>query len=112
MTVVSHGSSTHLIIDVTGYYVPQIASLIQPDLTIYAGTTRVVSVVRNSTGQYQVTMDTDVSYRVPTATTYSGANGDANALAFNGTSIKVYLWTLNGSVVEPTDFPFHLRVSC
>lgn len=51
----------HLVINVNGYYAPQMAAFVQGDGTLTYTTGRVLSTVHNSTGNYQVNFDRDVS---------------------------------------------------
>lgn len=103
--------STHFVIDVVGYYAPQIAGMVAPDGSIYAGGARLVSAVHNSTGSYTVTTDTDVSYCTPTVTAYSGYVY-ASAYGFNTTKVQVFLWYLSGGTATAYDGYFYLDVTC
>jgi len=60
LSVRNVGSSTDLLIDVTGFYVPQLYAYIAPDGTVIDHSGRVQSVVRNSVGTYSVTWDRNV----------------------------------------------------
>jgi hypothetical protein len=64
------GGSTHLIVDVLGYYEPAIVGTVTPAGTIYGGSNRVLTSFRNSVGKYTVQIDRNASYCIATVTTY------------------------------------------
>ena len=61
LSIKSVGSSANVIIDVTGYYAPQMAGFVQADGTLTYTSGRVLSSSHPSTGNYDVTFDRDVS---------------------------------------------------
>lgn len=55
------GAATHVIIDVTGYFAPQMAGFVESDGTLTYTSGRVLASSHPSTGNYEVTFDRDVS---------------------------------------------------
>ena len=67
----SSGANTHLIIDVTGYYAPQIEGLLHIDGGLYSGSPALVSANRTATGTYSLVVDRDVTYCAINAQAYT-----------------------------------------
>lgn len=65
------GGPTHVVIDVNGYYAPQLAGFVQSDGTLAYSTPQVVSASHDSTGNYTVTFARDVSKCSFTVTPYA-----------------------------------------
>ncbi|CAN5732125.1 hypothetical protein BH10ACT1_BH10ACT1_00230 [soil metagenome] len=104
--------SANLVGDVQGYYAEQIEGMIDPSGSVYNGTSAIVSAVRNSTGNYTVTVDRDVTYCTPTVTAYSGYVY-GSAYTFNGNKVSVLIWYLNNSGTATTyDGYFYINVDC
>ena len=61
VTAKNFSSSTHLVVDVLGYYVPQMSAYINEDGSLWIGSSRVVSSARIDVGLYEVTFDTDIT---------------------------------------------------
>ncbi|SDO47479.1 hypothetical protein SAMN04515671_1054 [Nakamurella panacisegetis] len=115
LTITNHLGKTQLIVDVTGYYIPQIEGLVTETSTPYNSTSRILSSVRNSTGSFTVTVDSDVTYCTPIVTPYFGTGIYGSAYAFNTNKVQVYLWTLsNTGQPVPSDGTgyFYLTVVC
>jgi len=111
ITLATVGGATNVYGDVTGYYAQQIAGMVAPDGSIYAGGTALVSAVKNSTGNYTVTVDRDVTYCSPFVTGYSGYVY-ASAYGFDFNKIQVYIWYLSGSTQTAYDTYFYISVHC
>jgi len=111
LTIKANGGDTHVIIDVTGYYVPQIEGMVSPGAAIYSGSSRLVSAVRNGVGNFTVTVDSDVTYCTPTVTAYSGYVY-ASAYDFNNNKVQVFLWYLSAGTQTAYDGYFYLKVDC
>ncbi|RIJ78078.1 hypothetical protein D1871_04100 [Nakamurella silvestris] len=111
MSVANFNYKTDIAVDVAGYFVPPIAGMVAPNATLYNNSGRLVSAVRNSTGNFTVTVDTDVTYCTPTVTGYSGYVY-ASAYAFNTNKVQVYVWYLSGSTQTAYDGYFYLNVVC
>lgn len=110
LSIRAHGSSVQVIIDVTGYYTPQIEAVIGPDGSIYAKTPAIVSSTRRSTGYYTVTAAMDVSNCAVSVGIRGGFYyGDAFG---SGTSIYVSTWAVNGGSSVPTDLYYSVDVTC
>ena len=114
LSIRNHGSPVQVIIDVTGYYLPQIQGLLASNSGVFDGTTRILSNTKVSSGTYRVTIDRDVTYCAPSVTTYYGVGVYASATTYNGNVVTVYLWTLsgNGTPVPFDTSYFYLTVSC
>lgn len=106
-------ADAHLIIDVTGYYMPQIEALVNPAGSIYSGSPRVLNVVKQSSGYYRVEIDSNVNYCTPLVHTYY-QNEYASAETISSQYVYVHLWYLNGSthLETPVDDYFYLSVMC
>ncbi|CAN5608047.1 hypothetical protein BH10ACT8_BH10ACT8_19850 [soil metagenome] len=113
LTIKNFGGPAHVILDVAGYYVLQIAGMVDPNGGIFAGSSRLVSATHTGLGTYTVTVDSDVSYCTPTVTAYSGYVF-ASAYNFNGTAVQVTLWYLDSTTHLPTGYDgyFYLTVNC
>lgn len=61
LTLRNHGSTTHVVIDVNGYYIPQMQAYISPAGAIANQSGRLVSATLVSTGVYKLIWDRDVS---------------------------------------------------
>ncbi len=116
LNVRNHGtSSAQVIIDVTGYYAPQIQGFVETATgKLYSGSTRLLSVTRAQLGVFEVKVDSDVAFCTPAVTTYIGPGSYANAYAFNGNTITVSTWHLSatGTPVAFDAAYFYLTVTC
>ena len=112
LRIKNYRGPTNLFVDVTGYYDVQISGAISSGGTIGAGAVGIVSVVHNSNGVYQVTVDRDISNCSPFVTTdYVYAYATTGNL--NGTVVSVGTWTLSsGAAVSPTNTDFFLTIVC
>jgi hypothetical protein len=103
-TVLSVGGTTHLVIQLTGYYVPAMWAEISSSGDVAKGS-RVVSTTHIGTGSYQVDFDRDVSGCAYNATSYfygvtmevEPRSGDAHAVFvgasdYNGTGVDTYFY--------------------
>jgi hypothetical protein len=106
------GHTAHVLIDVTGYFAPQMEGSVSPSGTLYAGTARMVSAAHGGTGVFTVHWDTDVTYCTPTVTPYGGAGYYAEAYNFSGTATTIYVWYLSGSTLTPVDQYVNVAVTC
>ena len=111
LSVRAHGSSVQVIIDVTGYYAPQIQAIIAPDGTLYSKTSAIVSVTHNSTGSYTVATAMDVSYCAVSIGIRGGYYyGDGYG---SGNNVYISTWQVNGSsTAVPEDLYFSVDVTC
>lgn len=109
----SGGGDADLVIDVTGYYLPQIEALVTPTGSIYAGSPRVLSGTHTATGVVTVHVDSDVTYCTPVAHPYY-ADEYATAEALTGSDVTVRVWNLDSSThaETPVDDYFYLTVTC
>ncbi|HUQ00068.1 MAG TPA: hypothetical protein VM093_06370 [Aeromicrobium sp.] len=101
------GGHTQVIVDVTGFYVEQISVGATTSGAINEASNRIVSVVRNSTADYTVTVDTNVDNCNPVAT---GEDGNTQTDAEeNGNTINVQTFDSAGTLA---DRYWHLVVLC
>lgn len=111
LSIKAHGSNVQVIIDVTGYYTPQIEAIIAPDGSLYSKTSAIVASVRNTTGSYTITTAMDVSYCAVSIGIRGGFYyGDGYG---SGTSISVSTWAFNSSGTGvATDLYYSIDVTC
>ena len=103
-----------VVIDITGYYAPQIAAWVGADGTLFSATARIVSVSSPSVGTYRINVDRDVSACSMTATTTStGTYVAATPSEGTASQIAVFTWTLSSTAVKVlTPENFELMVAC
>lgn len=109
------GGSTHVIIDITGYFVQPLFAEVTGSGILSDGS-RAVSATRTSAGKYTVTFDRDVSGCAFTATiggaTFAFAGViDTGLSSTSNDTVEVYT---QDTAVPPAygDRPFHLTVTC
>ena len=117
VSIRNFGGPTQLIIDVQGYYIPQIQALISSDGSTSAGTPRIVGTSHtNGSGFYYITLDRPARQCTPTAVTYNLDRYASVGLSSSSTpnTISVAVWHLDGATHKevPTDYPFFLTVTC
>jgi len=113
ISLASREASTHVVGLATGYYVEQIHGMISPSGAVYAGSNRILGATLLSTGEYDVTFDTDVSDCTPMIDTYN-VYVYGSAYAFNGNHITVFTWSLDSSThleKAESDY-FYISVKC
>jgi len=112
LNVRNYGGPTEVVIDVTGYYVKQLAGFISPSGGTYAGSSRIVSSARiTDPGVYEVTFDRDVRYCAAVANAYYYnyyASTDSYGAANNNT-VRVRLFNNAGAAVNGY---FSITVTC
>ena len=112
LKVKNYGSSTQIVIDVTGYTLPPISAVILSNGSQYTGTTRIVSVTRTAIGSYDVKIDRSTVGCVPSVTMHGG-NFYATAYEAGTDLIHIGTWELDaGPTPTPTDLTTNLNVSC
>lgn len=103
----NHLSSTHLVVDVTGYFIPQMDAYILSSGTISDNSGRLLSSTKTGTGTYSLQWDRDVTacsvnvnpdFSAKFATAYT-----------SGTYTYVYTFTDAG---VPVDYWFNINVNC
>lgn len=121
LSVFTSGGPTHLVIDVAGYYVPQMHGMVAPapsgstTASIYAGSVRIVSATNPSPGVYQVKFDSSILYCTPMINTYNaGPAIYGAAYAFSNDTATVYTWYLSSTthLEVPYSFYFYIYVAC
>jgi hypothetical protein len=99
-----------LVIDVQGFYAPQIHADVELTGTLTQATSRVLSSSRPATGQYSITVDRNVSTCSADATPDGSGAFVANAVTNSGNTVTVY--TYNSSTGAATNIRFTLTVVC
>ena len=108
LRVKSYAADSMLVIDVQGYYAPQIQAHVGVDGSLVSGSPRVVSATRTTTGTYQVTLDRNVSECAAEASP-DGSGGFIASASPAGTTVTVYTYNLTGTA---TNIRFTLNVTC
>ncbi|WP_374314225.1 hypothetical protein [Microbacterium sp.] len=104
--VKNFSASVHLVIDVLGYYTPQMSAYVNNDGTLWIAS-RGVSSTRVDVGMYEVTFDTDITYCNGIV---SPAIGGYTAGVFpNGDIAEVKVTDADG---VPADAYFNLVIVC
>lgn len=107
LRVHNYDYATHFGIDITGYYVPQLAAYVANDGTLLDGSSRVVGVQKLGTGYYTVQFDRNVENCVSVAT----SDIDPITVAARTIGDKAYLYTYNTAGVA-VNYWFNLVVTC
>lgn len=107
LTVNNYGGPTHLVIDVTGYYLPQMQAYISPSGTVLDQSGRLASVTKTTTGVYGLTWDRDISSCTGQATSDFGAR--SVSVYTSGTTSTVYMYDMAGTA---TDYYFNVVITC
>lgn len=109
-----HGAQSHVVVDVTGYYVAPMAVGVSADGSVTDATNaRVKEVTHLGEGNYNVDFDRDVDLCLPAVQSY-----DRTIVAVAGvsaTGINVQTWApaaQPGEPMEPADTAFSLQVTC
>lgn len=103
--------STHVVVDVTGYYAPRLWAGVSSAGTISGGS-RVVSVANPATGSFVVTFDGDVSGCAYSATVWDtpGYSASAKSSGFSdASSVEVHTSSNSGTA---TNVGFWLVLTC
>jgi hypothetical protein len=110
----AYGSATHLVVDVSGYYVPPMAAVVNFNGALTRNS-RAVSASRGATGIYFVAFDRDISQCTYFANLGnvlgSPQSGSVTAtdLLINSTTVEVRTYSTAGALA---DRAFHLEVVC
>lgn len=107
LSVRNVGSSTDLLIDVTGYYVPQLYAYLAAGGGIIDQSGRVVSSTKTSAGNYTVVFDRDISACVGVAS--SDLTGHIISVYTSGSNAYVYIVNNAGTA---TDYWVNLSIHC
>lgn len=114
--VKNYGSSTDLVVEVLGYYVPDLIAVVQSNGSLVRGTPG-TTVTKEGTGVYRVNFARDVSGCAFAAGAHDPSTGFGNqnwvSLATNGnTPNGVYVETYTAAGATKVDSEFHLTVTC
>lgn len=116
LSIFNFAGPTQLIIDVQGYYIPQIQALIGGGGTVSSGTPRILGVSHAGTGFYYITLDRPARECSPSAVTYNLDRYASVGLSSSTTPnvISVAVWNLDGASHKEVaeDFSFFLTVTC
>lgn len=107
LTVKNYGGPTHLVIDVTGYYIPQLQAYISSTGGIIDQSGRLVSVTKGGAGVYTLVWDRDTGSCSAEATSDFGARHIS--VYTNPGSTSVYVYDTTGAL---TDYYFSIVVNC
>jgi hypothetical protein len=111
ITVKNFTSTTNLVLDVTGYYMPQLHGLVSPGGSIYAGSPSILSATNPSAGVYTVTFDRNITYCTPLVDTYNaGAGIYGAAYAFSSNTASVFTWYLDSTTHKETPYSFYFYI--
>lgn len=105
------GGSAFTIIDVNGYWVPQIHAVLSPSGGIYAGSPRVLSSTNPSPGHYTVTVDRDLTGCTPIASVYGGPYY-ATAVVSGHSVFATTYYGFGANVGTPLNLYWSLTVDC
>lgn len=106
-------SPVQLVVDITGYYAPQIEAFVDADGTLNTGTARVATVTHTSgSGVYTVRTDSDI-YNCSVVATTTGFGSYAAAVPSGvPTDVTVRTWTLVNGATTAADQAFNVIVAC
>ena len=108
LSVKAFDASTHLIIDVVGYYAPQIHARVTSSGALDWATGRVLSSSKLGTGVFRVDIDRSLTGCSATAAAVGGSSV-FTSVGLTGSVVVVYTWGHDGS---PVDAYFFLSVLC
>ncbi len=102
---------TQVVIDVTGYYRPQISADITSSGAFFNNTARVLSVTHPGTGSYVVTVDRPSEVCSAQVTSVDAGHWADAITEANGT-VDVHTQALVGGVATPVDDEFNFTLVC
>lgn len=111
LRIKNYRGPTHLVIDVSGYYVKQLAVMVSPSGTLYSGSSRALAASKVSTGVFTVQFDRNIEFCAATVTVYTSGYY-ASASTYVGSpydTVQVRVFTPAGAAVDQY---FYLNVSC
>lgn len=115
LSMKNHGSPVQVVIDVTGYYVPQIQAAVAGNGALVVASPQVVSSVRNGPGDYTVTLAAGAGACLTAvdASDYSTSTVYGFAQS-SGNQVSVHTWTLDASthLDVPADANLELLITC
>lgn len=107
MTVKGYGGPTHLIIDVSGYYIQQLQAYISSSGTVLDQSGRLVSAIKTGTGTYTLTWDRDISSCSGQAS--SDLSGYIQSVYTSGSFSYIYVYNNAGAA---TDYWANVVINC
>jgi hypothetical protein len=103
-------ATTHVVIDVLGYFAPPIHATVSNTGALYANSSRVLSSTKTGVGEYLVIVDRDLDGCSVEASTWP-AHFTAGA-RIDGNRIHGYTTSLLGEAPAPIDIYWHFAVHC
>jgi hypothetical protein len=111
LSLQAYGSATHLVIDVSGFYIRKMSALIEADGSLQWGN-RVAASSRIGNGQYEIVFDRNISRCSFEATASDGGNSRHVVVAPRfGNANAVFVGTFNAATVA-SDGTFFVEVTC
>ena len=107
----NYSGSTHVVVDVTGYYAKPMAALIQSNGATYDGTNRVLNSGKVATGVYWVELDRSTRYCQATANSYNTISFAKVDTFIEAQSDRIRVTTYN-TAGTPIDSWFYIVVNC
>ena len=101
------GSSTHLIIEATGYYVPPLSTRISPTGAVIDNSGRLLNAVRSDTGFYILTWDRDIDF----CTCVGSSDVEAYTVAVWTTGNMAYVYVYNAAGT-PANYYANVLINC
>jgi len=111
MAIHNFNATTHVVVDVVGYYVPPLTAFVGANGTLLYTSGRSIQTVHNATGQYIVTFDRDVSQCGIFAAPSSAPGVTANVSPDSAFAVKVQLIT-TAQPSAPRDTDFSIDAVC
>jgi len=109
MAIHNFNGTTHVVVDVVGYYVPPLTARINADGTVAFTSGRVIATSRPGAGRYLVTFDRDVSQCSLFASLSTPGNNLISVAP--GTAVQASVTIGPGPLVH-ADSPFTINVVC
>lgn len=107
LTVRNNNATTELLLDITGYYVPQLYAYVSPSGAFIDQSGRATSVTQTGTGTYTIVWDRDISSCVGVGS--SDLSGYIVSVYTSGTSSYVYVYNNAGS---PSNYWINVTITC
>jgi len=107
LTIKNFSAKTHVVVDIVGYYVPQMYAYLSSSGTILDQSGRVVSATRIGVGQYAVVWDRDISSCAGVAS--SDVSDYIESVYTSGNTSYVYVYNNAGAA---SDYWVNLVITC
>ena len=107
----NYQGTSHLVVDVYGYYIKPMAALVSSAGNALYGTDRVVNAGRLVVGQYWVQFNRNITTCQPTVTPASSVVFARADTIVDPSSARIRVYAYNSAGV-PTDASFHISMTC